>query len=43
MKVHLRVDLQEICPIGWAITQEVITPAVGCEDVLVSIHTKSDK
>ena len=26
MKVHCHVDLQEICPIGWAITQEVITP-----------------
>jgi hypothetical protein len=24
--IHLRIDLQDICPTEWAITQEVISP-----------------
>lgn len=41
MRVHPYVVLQEIFPIGWGITQEVITPGNMHEGLPVSTHTPS--
>lgn len=42
MKFHLRVDLQEVCPIGWTNTQESFIKIKARECLSLSNHTISE-